>query len=277
MALMLRTVGIPSRIVNGFLQGEYNSISGNYTVRTSDAHSWVEVYFPGYGWVSFDPTPADGRTLQESAFGRLSLYADAFQSVWEEWVINYDFLHQITLARQLEGTSREMGADSRQFFRRHYRSTVNYAAQFAEWVFEHGNSVAAILGLSVVCLWTLLARGNLRRWIREQAMIMRSRRGMARPEDATVVYLRLLHILHQRGIRKARTQTPGEFAALVPEPVGKLVRDFTNLYVEARFGKRSHLLPRLTEIVEKVKSSGRGKRAAKAPRFEDDRRWNART
>ena len=58
MTIMLRTLGIPSREVNGFLPGEYNDLAGDYIVRASDAHSWVEVYFPGTGWVTFDPTPA---------------------------------------------------------------------------------------------------------------------------------------------------------------------------------------------------------------------------
>ena len=58
MAIMLRTLGIPSREVNGFLPGEYNDLAGDYIVRASDAHSWVEAYFPGSGWITFDPTPA---------------------------------------------------------------------------------------------------------------------------------------------------------------------------------------------------------------------------
>ena len=58
MAVMLRTLGIPSRIVNGFRGGEFNDLTGQYVVRASNAHSWVEAYFPGFGWISFDPTPA---------------------------------------------------------------------------------------------------------------------------------------------------------------------------------------------------------------------------
>jgi len=60
MAVMLRTIGIPSRWVKGFTQGEYKDTLGNnryeYTIRNSNAHSWVEVYFPGSGWVPFEPT-----------------------------------------------------------------------------------------------------------------------------------------------------------------------------------------------------------------------------
>jgi protein-glutamine gamma-glutamyltransferase len=57
MALMLRMVGIPARVAAGFSPGSYNSDSREYRVRDLDAHSWVEVYFTGIGWVPFDPTP----------------------------------------------------------------------------------------------------------------------------------------------------------------------------------------------------------------------------
>jgi hypothetical protein len=57
MGLMLRMVGIPSRVVSGFAPGALNSTTGAYEVHDFDAHSWVEVYFRGIGWVTFDPTP----------------------------------------------------------------------------------------------------------------------------------------------------------------------------------------------------------------------------
>jgi transglutaminase-like putative cysteine protease len=63
-AVMLRTLDIPARVVAGYAVGHRNSFSGYYEVRASDAHAWVEVWFPGYGWYEFDPTfaipPADG-------------------------------------------------------------------------------------------------------------------------------------------------------------------------------------------------------------------------
>ncbi len=58
MALMLRMAGIPARVASGFSPGSYNKDSGEYRVRDLDAHSWVEVYFTGIGWVPFDPTPS---------------------------------------------------------------------------------------------------------------------------------------------------------------------------------------------------------------------------
>ena len=56
MAVMLRSQGIPARVVNGYVQGDYDPESRSYRVRASNAHTWVEVYFPGYGWIQFEPT-----------------------------------------------------------------------------------------------------------------------------------------------------------------------------------------------------------------------------
>lgn len=58
MAVMLRSQGIPARIVNGYARGEYIEEANVYRVRASNAHTWVEVYFPGYGWIQFEPTAA---------------------------------------------------------------------------------------------------------------------------------------------------------------------------------------------------------------------------
>jgi transglutaminase-like putative cysteine protease len=57
MAVLLRAVGIPSRYVLGYASGEFNEADQHYEVRALNYHSWVEAYFPGYGWVAFEPTP----------------------------------------------------------------------------------------------------------------------------------------------------------------------------------------------------------------------------
>ncbi|NDJ62658.1 MAG: hypothetical protein GYB67_16165 [Chloroflexi bacterium] len=58
MVLMLRSLDIPARMAAGFAQGEWNAAENAFVVRERDAHTWVEVYFPGYGWVEFEPTAA---------------------------------------------------------------------------------------------------------------------------------------------------------------------------------------------------------------------------
>lgn len=58
MAVMLRSQGVPARIVSGYAQGEFDDETNSYRVRASNAHTWVEVYFPAYGWIQFEPTAA---------------------------------------------------------------------------------------------------------------------------------------------------------------------------------------------------------------------------
>ncbi|HEX2415804.1 MAG TPA: transglutaminase-like domain-containing protein, partial [Thermoleophilaceae bacterium] len=67
MALMLRMAGIPARVAAGFSPGSYNKDTDEYRVRDLDAHSWVEVWFQGIGWVPFDPTPARSPAQSQSS------------------------------------------------------------------------------------------------------------------------------------------------------------------------------------------------------------------
>ena len=72
LVVMARTLGIPARLTTGYVPGEYNPFTGLYEVRASDAHAWVEVYFPGYGWSTFDPTPGfDSTPWQYRQMGNL--------------------------------------------------------------------------------------------------------------------------------------------------------------------------------------------------------------
>src|SRR3989442_124799 len=104
MAVMLRTQGIATRVVNGFLPGEYNEAAGAYTVRQSDAHSWVEVYFPQTNsWVTFDPTPPAGRAphVRTGLAAQLSKYSEAMELIWFQYVVGYDKQEQHSLVTSL--------------------------------------------------------------------------------------------------------------------------------------------------------------------------------
>ncbi len=92
MAVMLRSEGVPARVVTGYATGEYDTQRRAYRVPLSASHAWVEVYFPSYGWVEFEPTPAlsvfdypesgamppieQARTTPEEAAGGVSLFAN---------------------------------------------------------------------------------------------------------------------------------------------------------------------------------------------------------
>jgi len=105
MVLMARLMGVPARLVNGFQLGQYNPIGDFYTVRAADAHSWVEIYFPGRGWVEFDPTPAGGQT-SEFARATPDLWSGWLESVdmfWIQHVIAYDAIDQEQFFEDVKG------------------------------------------------------------------------------------------------------------------------------------------------------------------------------
>ena len=61
MALMLRLLGVPARVAVGFTSGEYDKGDKEWSVKDTNAHAWVEVWFPEFGWIPFDPTPGRGQ------------------------------------------------------------------------------------------------------------------------------------------------------------------------------------------------------------------------
>ena len=72
---MLRYLGIPARVAAGFTTGLFDQDEGRWTVADTNAHTWVEVWFDGYGWLPFDPTPGRGRLRAE--YTASSLFFDA--------------------------------------------------------------------------------------------------------------------------------------------------------------------------------------------------------
>ncbi|MEA2310750.1 MAG: protein-glutamine gamma-glutamyltransferase [Solirubrobacteraceae bacterium] len=73
MALLLRMGGVPARVSTGFTSGSYDRTTREYVVRDFDAHSWVEVWYPSYGWVTFDPTPAAAPARSQPSDGQRRL------------------------------------------------------------------------------------------------------------------------------------------------------------------------------------------------------------
>lgn len=99
MAILLRTRGVPTREVNGFLGGEWSEFGDYLAVTQNQAHAWVEVWFPELGWVPFDPTPSgmgEGAALTSWFWpGRFLL--DALQYRWSRWVLDYSLESQFGL------------------------------------------------------------------------------------------------------------------------------------------------------------------------------------
>ena len=98
--LLLRSLGIPARVVGGYVGGEWNEM-GEYTlVRQSRAHTWVEAWIPDRGWVVFDPTPARVSVGSGGWRLRIAQGIDFLRFTWYQWVVTYDLGRQLDLARR---------------------------------------------------------------------------------------------------------------------------------------------------------------------------------
>jgi hypothetical protein len=253
MVLLLRTLGIPARIVNGFHSGEFNSVTGSYIVRGRDAHSWVEAYFPGYGWITFDPTPP-GAAESPGAWNRAGLYLDALREFWREWVINYDFSHQTALSNTLAVRSRRWFDSARLWVRRSYESLLA-RARHVQGEAERTPKRIGGMALGVIALVVLLVNfGRLRRMVRVRRL---ARNPASAPQAAASIwYGRLLRSLGRRGWRKLPEHTPKEFLGTIRDP--KLrgpVAAFTEHYERARFGNSARDAQALPEIYEEITKS----------------------
>ena len=272
MAVMLRTLGIPARPVNGFLPGEYNDLGGDYIVRASDAHSWVEVYFPGNGWVVFDPTP-DAPEGSAGILSQLEKYADFLQLTWDDWVVSYDFGHQAVLTQALQRDSRNWMEAGREWFARKEERGKNW---IKSWQFQHA-SLRYLTPMALVLLLLALRFDVLARLLHRLRLFLQLRSkpsAAATPLLASRMYFELLRVLERRGLVRSESQTPMEFAAslgdgslLVGDAAGKFdvprlspaVREFTEIYTQARFGGATCDTSRLRALLTQVRASLRAR------------------
>jgi len=257
MAVMLRSLRIPSRMVTGFRGGEYNDLTGQYVVRASDAHSWVEAYFPGSGWISFDPTPA-GSVPARTGWSRMQLYVDAAASFWREWIINYDVSHQRTLGKDAATRTRQFYDDVRRWIWRRHRAMLRSARRMHQQVTTFpvqwlGGVVGFVVGLIM-----LLNLGRLISALR--AWSLRAHPERAPRESAALWYDRMVGRMARLGWRKSPSQTPLDFVAAIQEmTLQEKVGRFTRAYESARFGKSvddARSLPELFRDITDAESTG---------------------
>jgi transglutaminase-like putative cysteine protease len=272
MAVMLRTLGIPSRVVNGFQMGEYNDLSGMYTVRDRDAHSWVEVYFPGYGaWVEFDPTPSAG--LNDYSGGglvaRLRKYLDAAELFWMDYVVTLDSDEQasmmVGLQRRFIGVKdhvasyyagikrRTLGVVSAWFLGRRWGTRDLW------WIGVAG----ALIALAVVSSIRLRRTRTTGPWWRRLFVPRKWSRSRDYRESAVLFYEEMLAIVARAGRIKKPYQTPAEFAGSCDIDG---VREITDTYTRVRFGgavlddnetrRITTLIRTLRESVKRRKTAG---------------------
>lgn len=247
MTVMLRTLGIPSRLVTGFQSGTFNPLTELYVIRASDAHSWVEAYLPRRGWTTFDPTPPDPGLRHASVWDKLALYADAADTFWQQWVLAYDPSLQLTLAERMERSGRSF---SLRWVERAGLKIVAWKTGAVAWFRHYGAWLLAGFAALVAAVWFAPGAWRTLHMLRRVRL---ARRGKARVDDATLLYGRMLELLKRRGYQKPAWFTPHEFAASLPRTeLGLLVDQFTEAYNALRFGGRVSAAPQLSLLLERL-------------------------
>jgi transglutaminase-like putative cysteine protease len=242
MTVMLRTQGIPSRVVNGFAGGAYNPVSGLYMIRASDAHSWVEAYVDGLGWMPFDPTPSVPRPAP-TLLTTIGYYLDAADTFWQEWVLNYDLARQFILGASIELGLRDM-----------------------TWLWHPGSAPVPRINRELLMTWLppvvlLIAAVVLmvafgRSWfgsLRLAWQVKRIRPDRAKPSDAAILYQHMLRLMKKRGFEKPGWFTPREFASTVRQGARDGgIAEFTDCYNALRYGGDASAAERMKRILQEL-------------------------
>jgi len=239
MVVMLRTLGIPSRIVNGFHAGEYNDVGGNYIIRGKDAHSWVEAYISEQGWLPYDPTPASTELPSQNPLSlQLSHYLDAFELFWGEWILGYDEMTQVSLFKDLQEEVAQWTDNSR---RQLYRGVLKAQSSLV-WVQRDFVTFIGLTKRKFLLYSALVAVGGwlvvrlLRRFGRAQRLSRAIRRGDG--TLATQLYEEMLEFFRLKGKLKPAGLTPREFVETFTNGrVREQVQQLTRIYNLLRFNK----------------------------------------
>ena len=220
MAVMLRTVGIPSRVVNGFQSGDYSRIFDAWVVRQRNAHSWVEAWIPGLGWTMFDPTPPEA-LLPPSTDDVTEIWRQ-IEILWDDNVIGFNYTAQLGFLT----TVREWWDGASGWARR------------SSSLLQRGALALAALGAG----WIALA-------------LLRRRRGGSIGWRRVPFYARALKLLARRGHRRRPSQTPLELAREVAErdsARGEAALELTRLYYDARYGGKPADPGRVSELLARL-------------------------
>lgn len=239
MVIMLRTLGIPARLVTGFLATEWNEYGHYYVVRQQDAHAWVEVHLPRSGWMVMDPTPPseDIGDVTGSWQGWARM-ADHIRLLWNRVVVRFSAADQLAIVREVQVGSATIG-------QKVWDSTFKWFTPPTSWREKiaglYERSTTGILAAGFIAflagLYLLLWRG----WKQSQYERFFSKDGSLDAKGAvTKLYTDMILYLSSRGIQKPVNTGPLQFLDTIRTQWTDAfppAATITELYCRGRFGK----------------------------------------
>ncbi len=256
LALLLRSVGIRSRVVNGFKGGDWNELTEALNVRQKHAHSWVEAYVGRSNspdalphWVTLDPTPIAARQESIAQVGGLAgnfrPLTDSLRHIWIFYVVGYDGDRQ---DRLIYGPMRTIANEIKTQF-------ANMRSRFRRWFaqifhFENIDSFISPRGFFVSFFVLLVLAGAAKGFYRLGLRLLLSLRGPI-PDSAsfcpgTLFYRRLTQVLAQIDLERLPNETQSEFARRAQkilsarrsgsDSVSEIPGDVVNAFYRIRFG-----------------------------------------
>ena len=204
MVILMRAAGIPARVASGYTTGAWDTLRKGYTVLYSDAHSWPEVFFPGYGWIVFEPTASEPLVSRPSE--------EATGLVGPAGVISSLLTER---PEDRYGEDELLGADTGE-------------ADSATAV-QASLSAPTVIAIAAGGLLLLAALGLLLWW----ALTLR------RMKPAERLFARVVRASRGAGIRRGASETPREFALRLADVLSGCKEDalhFADLYNRERFG-----------------------------------------
>jgi hypothetical protein len=238
MAILLRSAGIPTRLVNGFLTGEYNPVSGDYIIRESDAHSWVEVYIPGRGWMEFDPTPADAKQGDLSLAMQFGHYIDAAEQLWNSYIIVYDMNAQVQLFRSAQDSVQSAQAAVINKSDRWLTIVERLSDRFAAGIRELTSTTAfwVVTPLQILAILMLKFRRPL--YTRVQIWRLRRGEGVATEELIEQLFYRATQLAERKATARGPAETWREWIFGLPDPHPRtILKRALTVFEKAKYGR----------------------------------------
>lgn len=222
MALLLRDMGIPTRLVTGYLQGEYNELSNFYLVRQTDAHAWVEVYLNGQ-WYSVDPSPRP-QSVGGGSFFSLRKLVESISFFWDRYILIFSGQDQVDVVTSVRDQYRQI--------RKGFKSREETLPSLIEqklvrfWKRYRLPLVGTVALIAISSAWLRFRR--------------RRKKLLKLISTPVLFYQRTLTVLHEKGYPKPPQSTPSEFVKQIqPQIPAACVEDLTlltNLFYQSRYG-----------------------------------------